>query len=62
MVMAAPAPISPRQAMSGPTLPEKAAPSEPLPKTASPARKSRLRPYRSATLPATSSSPPKTME
>ena len=44
MVMAAPAPMSARQAMRGSTLPEKAAPREPPPKTTRPQRKSRLRP------------------
>ena len=44
MVIEAPAPITPRQTISGSTLPENAAPSEPPPKTTRPATKSRLRP------------------
>ena len=61
MISAPPMPMLARAAISIPTEPEKAAQVEPAAKAARPARNVRLRPTRSATLPATSSSPANTM-
>jgi hypothetical protein len=59
-ISAAPIPMLARAAMSTPTDPENAAHAEPSANATSPARNVRLRPTRSARLPAASSSPPKT--
>ena len=61
IISAAPMPILARAAISTPTEPEKAAHAEPTAKAARPARNVRLRPTRSARLPATSTSPAKTI-
>ena len=60
MISAAPIPIPARAAISMPTLPEKAAQVEPAANRARPAMNVRLRPTRSARLPATSIRPPNT--
>ena len=59
--MAPPMPMLARAAISMPTEPENAAQVEPAAKAARPARNMRLRPIRSARLPATRSRPAKTM-
>ena len=61
IVIAAPIPIAARQAISTPTEPDSAAPSDPTANVQKPASSIRLRPIRSARLPATSSRPPKPM-
>ena len=61
MVIAAPAPMTARQAISTWTEPENAAPIEPAAKTASPIRKNRRRPNLSARVPPTKSRPAKTI-
>ena len=61
IIRAAPMPMLARAAMSMPTEPENAAHAEPAAKAVRPARKVRLRPTRSARLPATSSRPANTM-
>ena len=57
IISAPPMPIPARAAISRPTDPENAAPAEPTANSARPARYVRLRPIRSARLPAVSSSP-----
>ena len=57
IMTAAPMPMLARAAISMPVDPEKAAQADPAAKASSPAQNTRLRPTRSATLPATSSSP-----
>jgi hypothetical protein len=61
IIMAPPMPMLARAAISMSTEPENAAQVEPAAKAARPARNTRLRPIRSARLPATSSRPAKTM-
>ena len=61
IIMAPPMPMLARAAISRPTEPENAAQVEPAAKAARPARNTRLRPIRSARLPATRSRPAKTM-
>jgi hypothetical protein len=61
IITAPPIPMSARAAISMPTDPEKAAQAEPAPKITRPARNVRLRPTRSARLPAASTSPAYTM-
>ena len=61
MISAPPMPMLARAAISMPTEPENAAQAEPAANTTRPARSVRFRPSRSAALPATSSSPAKTM-
>ena len=61
MISAAPMPMLARAAISIPTDPENAAQVDPAANAARPARKVRFRPTRSATLPATSSSPANTI-
>jgi hypothetical protein len=60
MIIAAPTPIAARQATSASTWLLDAAPSEAAANVASPSTSIRLRPWRSARLPQTSISPPKT--
>ena len=60
IISAAPTPMLARAAISTPTDPENADHAEPPANATRPARNVRLRPTRSARLPATSSSPPKT--
>ena len=60
IISAAPTPMLARAAISMPTDPENAAHAEPPANATRPARNVRLRPTRSARLPATSSNPPKT--
>lgn len=61
IVRAAPAPMTARHAINRWTEPENAAPVDPAAKTVSPMRKKRLRPKRSARLPATNSRPANTI-
>ena len=61
IIMAPPMPMLARAEMSMPTEPENAAQVEPAAKAARPIMNTRLRPIRSARLPATRSNPAKTM-